>query len=53
MLFTYARDFSRVSPKQEPTTRQKPRQNSFWGDGSDWMQIPDGPDNPFTEDKKQ
>ena len=45
--------FSRVSPKQEPTTRQKPRQNSFWGDGSDWMQIPDGPDNPFTEDKKQ
>ena len=27
--------FSRVSPKQEPTTRQKPRQQSFWGDGSD------------------
>ena len=45
--------FSRVSPKQEPNTRQKPRQQSFWGDGSDWMQIPDGPDNPFTEDKKQ
>ena len=45
--------FSRVSPKQEPTTRQKPRQNSFWGDGSDWMQIPDGPDNPFTEEQKQ
>ena len=45
--------FSRVSPTPEPTTRQKPRQQSFWGDGSDWMQIPDGPDNPFTEDKKQ
>ena len=33
--------------------KQQNRQNSFWGDGSDWMQIPDGPDNPFTEEQKQ
>ena len=49
--------FSRIEPRPEPTPtkkeRQKPRQNSFCGDGSDWMQVPDGPDNPFTQTEEQ
>lgn len=46
--------FSRVSPKSEPEKygRQKPRQQSFWGDGSDWMEIPDNTKTPFDEEKK-
>lgn len=47
--------FSRIAPShvQEPRTRQKPRQQSFWGDGSDWQQVADSKDNPFKEDERR
>ena len=47
--------FSRVAPShvQEPRQRQKPRQQSFWGDGSDWQQVSDSKDNPFREDESK
>lgn len=47
--------FSRIAPRhtQEPKARQKPRQQSFWGDGSDWQAVPDSKDNPFREDESK
>ena len=47
--------FSRGAPShvQEPRQRQKPRQQSFWGDGSDWQQVSDSKDNPFREDESK
>ena len=44
--------FSRISPKEEPK-KQPPRQQSFWGDGSDWMKLPDGEQTPFDEETKK
>lgn len=39
--------FSRVSPKEPPKERQKPRQIDFW---SGWKEVPDDEDeNPFYE----
>ena len=45
---------SRIEPQEPPAThqRQKPRQQSFWGDGSDWQQIPDE-QTPFDEEAKK
>lgn len=44
--------FSRVEPRPEPASRerQKPRQQSFWGDGSDWQQLPENEPTPFSEE---
>lgn len=46
--------FSRIEPQEPPTShqRQKPLQQSFWGDGSDWQQIPDE-QTPFDEEAKK
>ena len=49
--------FTRIEPRPEPMpakkARQKPRQVSFWGDGSDWQQMPDGERTPFDEAPKE
>ena len=33
--------------------KQKPRQQAFGGDGSDWLQMPDGEQTPFDEPPKE
>lgn len=47
--------FSRIEPRREAPPerreRQKPRQVSFWADGSSWERVPDTPDNPFTQEE--
>lgn len=46
--------FARIAPSYNQTSHQKqpPRQQSFWGDGSGWKQVPDSADNPFREEQK-
>jgi replicative DNA helicase len=48
--------FTRMEPRKEPAPvkkeRQKPRQVSFWADGSDFQEVPADKDNPFTQEVK-
>lgn len=46
--------FARIAPSYARESRQKqpPRQQSFWGDGSGWKQVPDSADNPFREEQE-
>ena len=49
--------FTRIEPRPEPVPakkeRQKPRQVSFWGDGSDWQDLGTKPKTPFDAETKK
>ena len=48
--------FTRIEPRPEPMpvkkARQKPRQVSFWGDGSDWTEATADTETPWDDENK-